>query len=59
MFDFEKELAKYKPLMETDALEENLQSSQMQDILDILQHLTVQKKEEKTEQAEEAADTEE
>lgn len=44
MFDFKEELKKYQPMLELDDIETNLQQSQMQDLLDIVQHLIKERK---------------
>lgn len=44
MFNFKDELSRYQPIMEIDEIEGSLQSSQMQDLLDILQHIAKEKK---------------
>ncbi len=44
MFDFKEELKKYQPVLELDDIESNLQQSQMQDLLDIVQHLVKERK---------------
>ena len=44
MFDFKEELKKYQPILELDDIESNLQQSQMQDLLDIVQHLVKERK---------------
>lgn len=44
MFDFKEELKKYQPILELDDIESNLQQSQMQDLLDIVQHLLKERK---------------
>lgn len=43
MFDFKEELKKYQPILELDDIESTLQQSQMQDLLDIVQHLIKEK----------------
>ena len=43
MIDFKEELEKYQPLMELDEIESALHPSQMQDLLDILQHIANEK----------------
>lgn len=44
MFDFNEELKKYQPILELDDIESTLQQSQMQDLLDIVQHLVKERK---------------
>ena len=44
MFNFKDELTIYQPIMEIDQIEDALQPSQMQDLLDILQHIAKEKK---------------
>ena len=44
MFNFKDELNRYQPIMEIEQIEDSLQSSQMQDLLDILQHIAKEKK---------------
>ena len=44
MFNFKDELTRYLPIMEIDQIEDALQPSQMQDLLDILQHIAKEKK---------------
>ena len=44
MFNFKDELTRYQPIMEIDQIEDALQPSQMQDLLDILQHIAKEKK---------------
>ncbi len=39
MIDFQTELKKYKPVTEIRDMENALQQTQMQDLLDILQHI--------------------
>lgn len=43
MINFKEELEKYHPLMELDEIESALHPSQMQDLLDILQHIANEK----------------
>lgn len=43
MINFKEELAKYRPIMELDHIESALHPSQMQDLLDILQHIANEK----------------
>lgn len=42
MLNFKEELKNYQPLMELEDIETSLHSSQMQDLLDILQHIATQ-----------------
>lgn len=44
MFNFKDELSRYQPIMKIDQIEDALQPSQMQDLLDILQHIAKDKK---------------
>jgi len=44
VFNFKDELSRYQPIMEIDQIEDALQPSQMQDLLDILQHIAKDKK---------------
>lgn len=44
MLNFREELKKYQPLMELDDIQSALQPSQMQDLLDILQHIAKENK---------------
>ena len=44
MFNFKDELSRYQPIMDIDQIEDALQPSQMQDLLDILQHIAKDKK---------------
>lgn len=39
MFNFKDELSRYQPIMELNDIEDALHPSQMQDLLDILQHI--------------------
>lgn len=43
MFNFKDELSRFQPIMEIDQIEESLHPSQMQDLLDILQHIAKEK----------------
>ncbi len=43
MINFKEELEKYHHIMELDEIESALHPSQMQDILDILQHIANEK----------------
>ena len=40
MIDFKTELNKYKPILEVDNVEESVQSDELQDIIDLLQHMS-------------------
>ena len=40
MIDFKQELSKYQPILELERIEESIHTSEVQDILDILQHLS-------------------
>ena len=44
MFNFKDELSRYQPIMEIDQIEDALHPNQMQDLLDILQHIAKEKK---------------
>lgn len=44
MFNFKDELSRYQPILEIDQIEDSLQPSQMQDLLDILQYIAKDKK---------------
>lgn len=44
MFDFREELKRFQPILEIDEIEGTLHPSQMQDLLDILQHIAKEKK---------------
>ena len=44
MFNFKDELSRYQPMMEIDQIQDALQPNQMQDLLDILQHIAKDKK---------------
>lgn len=44
MFNFKDELSRYQPILEIDQIEDALHPSQMQDLLDILQHIAKEKK---------------
>ena len=44
MFNFKDELSRYQPILEIDQIEDALQPSQMQDLLDILQYIAKDKK---------------
>lgn len=44
MLNFKDELSRFHPIMEIDQIEESLRPSQMQDLLDILQHIAKEKK---------------
>lgn len=48
MLNFKEELKKYQPLMELDDIQSALQPSQMQDLLDILQHIAKENKSQDT-----------
>ncbi|WP_317856110.1 hypothetical protein [Chakrabartyella piscis] len=39
MFNFKDELSRYQPLLELDEIEHSLQSSQLKDLVDILDHI--------------------
>lgn len=40
MIDFKQELSKYQPILELEKIEDSIHTSEVQDILDILQHLS-------------------
>ncbi len=44
MFNFKEELGRYRPIMELDHIEDSLHTSEMQDLLDILQYIAKEKK---------------
>lgn len=44
MFNFKEELSRYQPILEIDQMEDALHASEMQDLLDILQHIAKEKK---------------
>ena len=44
MLNFKDELSRFQPLLELEEIEEALQPSQVQDLLDILQHIAKEKK---------------
>ena len=44
VFNFKDELSRYQPILEIDQIEDALQPNQMQDLLDILQHIAKDKK---------------
>ncbi|HIY05234.1 MAG TPA: hypothetical protein H9733_09770 [Candidatus Anaerotignum merdipullorum] len=48
MINFKEELEKYQPLLELDDIESALHPSQMQDLLDILQHIAKEKTQDHT-----------
>ena len=50
MFNFKDELSRYQPIMDIDQIEEALHPSQMQDLLDILQHIAKEKKQTSTQE---------
>ena len=43
MIDFKEELKKYKPALDVDDLQDDLELSEMQDVLDLLQRAGNQK----------------
>jgi len=43
MINFKEELLKYQPVLELDNIEDALHSGEMQDLLDILQHISREK----------------
>ncbi len=48
MIDFQTELQKYKPISEISDMEDTLQHTQMQDLLDILQYIANDQNHKKT-----------
>ena len=40
MFDFNEEIKKFKPSLEVDNIEENVQAANVEDLLSILQKIT-------------------
>jgi len=40
VFDFKEELKKYKPVLDVDDLQDELDLNEMQDMLELLQHVT-------------------
>jgi|GEM_PF-2213129 len=40
MIDFKTELDKYKPILEVEQVEAAVQSDEMQDLMDVLQHIS-------------------
>lgn len=50
MFNFKDELNRFQPIMEIDQIQDALHPSQMQDLLDILQHIAKEKKQTTTPQ---------
>lgn len=48
MLNFREELKKYQPLKELSTIEEELHSSQMQDLLDLLQYIATKDRKQKT-----------
>ena len=43
MIDFKQELSKYQPILELERIEDSIHTSEVQDILDILQHISKEK----------------
>lgn len=43
MINFKEELGKYQPVLELDNIEDAIHSGEVQDMLDILQHLSHEK----------------
>lgn len=43
MINFKEELSKYQPVLEVDQIEDAIHSGEVQDILDILQHISEDK----------------
>ena len=50
MFNFKEELSIYQPILEIDQIEASLHTSEMQDLLDILQHIAKEKKQPPTQE---------
>lgn len=50
MFNFKEELSRYQPILEIDQIEGSLHTSEMQDLLDILQHIAKEKKQPTTQE---------
>ena len=50
MFNFKEELSRYQPILEIDQIEASLYTSEMQDLLDILQHIAKEKKQPPTQE---------
>lgn len=44
MINFKEELAKYKPILEVDDIEDTIYSNELQDIFDMLQYVSRQNK---------------
>lgn len=42
MLDFKEEIAKYKPVLGLDDVEQSIQSDEIRDIMDLLQYITRQ-----------------
>lgn len=40
MINFKEELQKFKPILEVDDIEDSIHSDELQDLLDILNHLS-------------------
>lgn len=39
MIDFKTEISKYKPILGVDEVEESVQSDEIRDVMDLLQHI--------------------
>jgi len=39
MLDFKTELKKYQPLVEIEAVEEKIHAEEIQDVIDLIQHM--------------------
>ena len=50
MFNFKEELSRYQPILEIDQIEASLNTSEMQDLLDNLQHIAKEKKQPPTQE---------
>ena len=50
VFNFKEELSRYQPILEIDQIEASLHTSEMQDLLDILQHIAKEKKQPPTQE---------
>ena len=47
MLDFKEEVLKYKPILETDEVAKAIDSDEIQDVMDLLQHIKDQVSESK------------
>ena len=43
MLNFKDELSRYQPVLELDQIESSLQPTELQDVLDMLQHIVKEK----------------